>query len=141
MTVPRSSAIERWFRPVLEVPLIRFLGAEPIDQADPASGLRLEVGANALNAAGVVHGGTYATLLDLAAYLAVLPALEPDEQAVTHALSTSYLRGCPSGSTLFIRGELLRRMRRIAHTSARISRADGDIVATASVTKSIIRST
>jgi uncharacterized protein (TIGR00369 family) len=135
-----QSAAARWFPAVLDVPLIRFLGAQAIDPDDPAAGLLLDVGETAVNAAEVMHGGTFATLLDLAAYLAVLPVLEPSEQAVTHAFSAAYLGAVVTGSTVRVRGEVLRRTRHLAYTTAQMMEQGGRLVATASVVKSIIPS-
>jgi acyl-coenzyme A thioesterase PaaI-like protein len=55
-----------WFQRVLEVPLIAFLGPKPVDPKNPAAGVSLLVTEQALNAAGVLHGGVIATVLDLA---------------------------------------------------------------------------
>lgn len=132
------TAHEKWFPLVLEVPLIEFCGAQPVDAENPAAGLSMVVSTRVLNAAGVMHGGAFATLLDLAAYLAVLPLLKPDEQAVTHALSASYLGGVHLDETVTVRGEVLRRTRRLAFTTASMTAANARLVATASVTKSII---
>ena len=126
-----------WFPRVFEVPLITFLGAVPVDEQDPAAGLSFVVTEQTLNAAGALHGGVLGTVLDLAAYLSVLPTLERGEQAVTHAIAASYLTGAEVGETLIARGELLRRTRRLAFTSATVASGDR-LIATASVTKSIL---
>ena len=126
-----------WFPRVFEVPLIAFLGAVPVDVHDPAAGLSFVVTENTLNAAKALHGGVLGTVLDLAAYLSVIPTLGRGEQAVTHAISASYLSGSEVGETLVARGELLRRTRRLAFSSASVTAGDR-LIATASVTKSIL---
>ena len=133
-----DSAVTRWFPAVLDVPLVRFLGARAVDPNDPSAGLVLQVGQSAVNAAGALHGGAFAALLDLAAYLAVLPLLGPDEQAVTHAIAASYIGPLRVGDTAYVRGEVLRRSSRLAFTTATMSDDKQRLVATASVTKSII---
>ena len=127
-----------WFPLVFEVPLIKFLEASPVDPADPTAGLSFAVTEKTLNAAGALHGGALGTVLDLAAYLCVLPTLGRGEQAVTHAISASYLAGGEVGETLVARGQLLRRTRRLAFTSASVTAGDR-LIATAQVTKSILR--
>lgn len=126
-----------WFPLVFDVPLITLIGAVPVDSDDPSAGLAFEITEQTLNAAGALHGGVLGTALDLAAYLSVLPTIGPGQQAVTHAISASYLAGAEVGATLFARGELLRRTRRLAFTSATITCGDR-LIATASVTKSIV---
>ena len=127
-----------WFPLVFEVPLIRFLEATPVDPGDPTAGLSFVVTEKTLNAAGALHGGVLGTVLDLAAYLSVLPTLGRGEQAVTHAISASYLAGSEIGETLVARGELLRRTHRLAFTSASVT-AGERLIASAQVTKSILR--
>jgi uncharacterized protein (TIGR00369 family) len=126
-----------WFPRVFEVPIISFIGARPVDDQDPTAGLSFVVTDKALNAAGALHGGVLGTVLDLAAYLSVIPTLGRGEQAVTHAISASYLSGSEVGETLVARGELLRRTRRLAFSSASVTSGER-LIATASVTKSIL---
>lgn len=136
MSRSSASGLE-WFPLVMDVSLVTFLGAAPVDANDPAAGLSLVVGDTALNAAGVLHGGAIATILDLAAYLAVLPTLSGAEQAVTHAFSAAYLSATAAGDTVIAKGSVLRRARHIAFISA--TAACGErLIATASVTKSIV---
>lgn len=70
----------------LQVPLLDFLGARLADDADPAAGLFFVSGEQSRNAVGFLHGGIISTALDVAGYLAVLPELDDDEEAITHAL-------------------------------------------------------
>lgn len=126
-----------WFAPVFAVPLIDLIAAEPVDATDPARGLRFVVTAQCLNAGGVVHGGVLATVLDLAAYLSVLRTIGRGQQAVTHAVAASYIAAARLGETLVATGELMRRSRRLAFTTATVTSGER-LVAMASVTKSII---
>jgi uncharacterized protein (TIGR00369 family) len=117
--VPLSAAdIEDRSRRAVEVPLLRFLGASLVDGDGPAWLLGLTLTPNVLNAVDALHGGAIATVLEVAAYLAVLPHLEQDEEAITHGFSASYLAPVPSGSDLCAAGSLLRRTRRLAFLSA-----------------------
>jgi uncharacterized protein (TIGR00369 family) len=75
----------------LDVPLLQFLGVSAVDARDPAAGIELAQTPKALNAVDALHGGAIATVLDVAAYLAILPQLAGDEEAVTHMVSLSYL--------------------------------------------------
>jgi uncharacterized protein (TIGR00369 family) len=132
---PRNTEVR--FRQALEVPLLRFLEAVPEDANDPTAGLRLRVTDAALNATGVLHGGVMATLLDLAAYLGLLPALTSSEQAVTHAFAASYIAPASPGETILAKAAVLPRSRHLAFITATLN-SDARTVATAWITKSIL---
>jgi uncharacterized protein (TIGR00369 family) len=117
---------------------MRFLGASRADGEGESDGLSLPLSSNALNAIGALHGGAIATVLDVAAYLAVLPHLAVEEEAVTHAFAASYLAAAQPGEHLRATAVLLRRTRRLAFLSAEL-RSETTLLATASVTKSILR--
>ena len=76
----------------LAVPLLRFLGASLAHGPDGFWGIELQWGPNSLNAVDALHGGVIATVLDVAAYLAVLPQLTAAEEAVTIAFAAQYSR-------------------------------------------------
>ncbi|RBY94814.1 PaaI family thioesterase [Blastococcus sp. TBT05-19] len=123
---------------VLDIPLHRFLGVELRDPQDPAAGIRFQVGAASENPAKLLHGGVVYALLDVASFLALLPALGPDEHAVTHDVAASLLRPVSSGATVDIVGTVLRRGRAVAFMRAEAS-VDGVLVATGQVTKTVIQ--
>lgn len=123
---------------VLEVPLHRFLGVELLDPADPAAGIALDVAGPAMNNAGVLHGGIMGALLDVASYLAVLPHLAEGENAVTHDVAASLVRGVPQGARLEVRGEVVRRGRGVAFLRSEAT-VEGVVVATGQVTKSVVQ--
>lgn len=120
----------------LETPLLRFLGASRTEDGGEPDGLSVELTGNALNAIGALHGGAIATLLDVAAYLAVIPHLTADEEAMTHAFAASYLAAAQPGDHLRATGKLLRRTRRVAFLAAEL-RSGTTLLAVANVTKSI----
>lgn len=92
----------------MDVPLLRFLGAVAIDDRDPAAGIELVQSANVLNGVNALHGGVIATVLETAAYLALLPQLADDEDAVTHVNSLSYVARPEAGAKLIATAEVLR---------------------------------
>jgi uncharacterized protein (TIGR00369 family) len=108
------------------------------DPADPASGVWFPVAAPAQNQAGVLHGGVVTTLLDTVCYLALLPHLDDQEHAVTHDLTVSLLRPVAAGKRVDVVGTVLRRGRTVAFMRAEAT-VDGDVVAAAQVTKSVVR--
>jgi len=122
---------------VLDIPLHRFLSVTLLHPQDASAGIAFPVDTPAQNQVGLLHGGVVTTLLDVAAYLALLPELGEDEHAVTHDLSAQLLRPVPGGRRVEVRGTVLRRGRAVAFLRAEAI-ADGRIVAAASVTKTVV---
>jgi uncharacterized protein (TIGR00369 family) len=89
-----------------------------------------------LNAVDALHGGVIATVLDVAAYLAVVPHLSTGEEAITIAFSASYIAGARPDEQLRAKGSLIRRTRGLAFASAELRSASG-LLALANVTKAI----
>lgn len=123
---------------VLDIALHRFLGVALLDPADPARGITFPVGDAALNNAGVLHGGIVTALLDVACYLALLPDLMREENAVTHDVTASLMRAVPRGAQVQVRGSVVRRGRSIVFMRAEAT-VDAAMVAAGQVTKTVIR--
>jgi uncharacterized protein (TIGR00369 family) len=128
--------IDRRSQSALDVPLLRFLKASLVDRADGHWSIGLTQSANALNALDGLHGGVIATVLDVAAYLAVVPHLSSGEEAITIAFSASYVAGAPPDEQLRASGSLIRRTRGLAFASAEL-RSNSGLLALANVTKAI----
>ena len=78
---------------------IALIGARPPTAEDGEAHLEVEVDERHLNAAGAVHGGLLATLVDMTMGAAVRSAA--DESAATSQLSVTYLRpGAPGTLTV-----------------------------------------
>ena len=123
---------------VRDIPLHRFLGMELRDPEDPAAGIWFPVAGPAQNQAAVLHGGVVYTLMDVASFLALVPQLGDDEHAVTHDLTVSLLRPVAADRRVDVVGSVLRRGRAVAFLRAEAT-VDGEVVAAAQVTKSIVR--
>jgi uncharacterized protein (TIGR00369 family) len=136
--VPSETETAARVAAVLDIPLNRFLGVRLRDPADPAAGLWFPVGASAQNQAGVLHGGVVTTLLDTASYLALLPRLADTEHAVTHDQTVSLLRPVAADARVDVTATVLRRGRGVAFMRAEAV-VDAELVATAQVTKSVVR--
>jgi uncharacterized protein (TIGR00369 family) len=130
-------AQDKRFQRALAVPLLRFLGAEPADAEDPTSGINIEVTPDNVNAVNAFHGGAIATVLDVAAYLALLPELGENEEAITHALFVNYLSAGAIGDCPRATARVVRKGRRIAFVASEL-RAGERLIATAQVTKSVL---
>lgn len=78
-------------------------------------------------------------MLEVTAYLAIVRELEPEEEAITHDFFASYVAPIAHDAHLEAKANVVRRGGRVAFVTAEL-RAEGEVVATASVTKSIKRS-
>jgi acyl-coenzyme A thioesterase PaaI-like protein len=78
--------------------------------------------------------------LDVGAYLALLPLLTDEEEAITHALTISYLSRAERGARLVAKGAVIKRTRRVAFVEAQL-RGETGVVAKATVVKSIVSAT
>jgi uncharacterized protein (TIGR00369 family) len=120
----------------LGVPLLRFLDVSAVDPQDPRAGVSLAPAANVMNAVDLPHAGAISTILEIAAYLALVSDLSPDEEAVSHALFVSYVARAEGTAPLMASGQVVRRTRGLAFVTAELNQ-DGRLLATAHVTKSI----
>lgn len=131
-----TAEIDRRSRSALAVPLLRFLKASLVERVDGCWSIGLPPSPDVLNAVDTLHGGVIATVLEVAAYLAVVPHLSPEEEAVTIAFAASYIAGAPAGEQLRASGSLIRRTRGLAFLGAEL-RSDSGLLACANVTKAI----
>lgn len=132
---PLDMSTQARARRALDVPLLRFLDVSALDE-DLTKGLSVRLSPNALNAVGGVHAGALATILEVTAYLAIVPTLGETEEAITHDFHASYVGRIDPSATLRSRGSVIRRGARTAFVRAELHSGD-DLVATATVTKSI----
>ncbi|MEJ2869373.1 hotdog domain-containing protein [Actinomycetospora sp. OC33-EN08] len=123
----------------LAVALPDALRVEFVDPTDPLAGVALEVAGVAMTPAATLHAAALAAALELAGYLAVLPTLTTAEHAVTHQISTQYLRAATAGQRVRVDAELARRTRSLAFVGVTARREhDGVVVAQGQITKSVV---
>jgi uncharacterized protein (TIGR00369 family) len=122
---------------VLDVPLHKHLKIRLIDENAPQRGIEITVGDEHLNNVGVLHGGIYPSLLDVAAYLAIIPHLAEGTNATTVSANTSIARGGKRGDVIQFIGESTRTGRTLAFTTARAVK-DGQTIATCDLVKAIV---
>lgn len=123
----------------LSVPLVAALDVRLIDDADPPAGVWFESRAPiAGNGVGGVHASVLGAVLELSAYLALLPQLRGDEHAVSHAVSTQLIGPARLGARVEARGVADPRTGRLGFVSVAASGPAG-MLARAQVTKSIVR--
>ncbi|RDI52956.1 PaaI family thioesterase [Nocardia mexicana] len=124
----------------LRVELQRALGAELIDTADPAAGVRFPVRGLAATPAGTLHAGALNAIAELAGYLAVAPTLGPGEHAVTHAIATQVIRAAPRDAWVHVCSALSKRGRTLAFVTATatLDAPGSTVIGTSQITKSIV---
>lgn len=135
---PGGDALGRRATAALEVALQHALGAELIDATDPAAGVRFPVTGLAVTPAGTLHAGALTVIIELAGYLAVLPTMPDTEHAVTHTISTQYLRAARAGDRVAVVGAVTRRARSLAFVSVVAELGEGLLIAHSQITKSIV---
>jgi uncharacterized protein (TIGR00369 family) len=136
--MPADSRFDARVPAILGIPFHEFLGMELRDADDPAAGIWFPVGPPTLNPVGLLHAGVIYSLMDVACFLALIRHLGDDEHAVTHDLTVSLLRPVSPGKRVDITGTVLRRGRQVAFMRADAT-VDGQVVAAAQVTKSVVR--
>jgi acyl-coenzyme A thioesterase PaaI-like protein len=124
----------------LAVALPDALGVEFVDPHAPLDGVVLPVAGIAVTPAATAHAAALGAAIELAGYLAVLPTLTPAQHAVTHQISTQYLRSAPAGSRVHVVGRLAKRGRDVAFVTvtASLETAPDRPVALSQVTKSVV---
>ena len=121
----------------LAIPLQDALQARSADPADPTAGLVFPVTGLSINPGGTLHAGALGAILELAAFLALLPELAATEHAVTHHISTQILSPGREGEQVLVTAALERRTRRLGFLTATATVGDR-LVARSQVTKSVI---
>jgi len=132
------SSLEQFLPYVMNHPLHRAMGVERIEAANGRSRIEIDVGPGMVNAAGMFLGGNVYTICDMACYAALLSELPEGENAVTHDIHVSLMRGAKAGDRVVFSGRVIRRGRSIAFLEAE-ARVGDDVVARATVTKSILK--
>ena len=127
----------RRLKHVEKLPFHRFLEIS-ITRAEPGVGeVILHPSEKTINAGGVVHGGIIYSLLDAAAFLAMLPVIGDHQLGVTHDIHASVLNAAPVDKPLVFKGFLRKLGKRLAFCDSEAWSGDS-LVATGRVTKSII---
>lgn len=134
-----SRPLDEFGRPDFEeLPLHKYIGVKLVDPQQRHLGCTFVVNPAIEGREGQLNGGVLSLVLDAVAYLALEPSLAENEDAVSHDLHISMLKGVMSGQTVHLKGELVQRGKRVAFVNAE-ARADGRLVATARITKSILQ--
>ena len=119
------------------LPYHKFIGLKVLDAGKNYAELMLPVKKETINGNGVLHGGMYYTLCDLAAS-AVLEANNKEGYFyVTHDLNVSVLSSVSSG-TVKARAELMKAGKRMAFVEVRVYNDKEDLLAVGRMTKTLL---
>lgn len=121
------------------VPFVRLLGLEFVSAERGSAVFALDMREELTRMGGILHGGAVFSLLDTAAACAVHTILEAGDRTVTVDLTIHFLRPFSSGR-LHASARVLRSGRRIAFLSVEATDAAGVLIATATTTYAIQRS-
>jgi hypothetical protein len=127
----------RWSKGI-GLPLLKLLNAQFVDPEDPSAGMTIYVDERLCRCFTSCWGDGDVLKGDRLSGL--LPSLGSNEDAATHDFSASYMRPGHTGETLVCNARVLHRSGRLAFVFAELMH-DDQLIATATVTKSIVRVT
>ena len=127
--VDLADYVERWRAGELELaPITDLLGVRPESQGDGRAVVTMEAGERLHNAMGILHGGVFLDLADVAMGVAMATRVEPGESFSTIHSDVSYLRSVTEG-ILTARARVVQRGRTIAHLECEIEDDGGRTLA------------
>ena len=135
---------ERRLEGTLKAPLQKFLDIKVTGREPGYSTVEMTSSENAMNTSektmasiGRVHGGVIYAMLDVTAYIALLPLMEDNQNAVTHNISVNVMKPVPFGKKVIFKGIIRKVGSRIAFCDSE-AYCDGELIATGRITKTII---
>lgn len=118
--VDLAGYVERWRAGELELaPITKLLGVRPKSLGEGQAVVTMEVGEHLHNAMGILHGGVFLDLADVAMGVAMATRVEPGEGFSTIHSDISYLRPVTEG-VLTARARVVQRGRTTAHLECEI---------------------
>ena len=109
-------------------PFLRFIGIEEGLSEDGVGSVSLPIRPHHLQAAGQVHGGLIAVLVDTAFFRAVRSTLRPDQGTTTVELKVNYLESASSGR-LTATAKIISGCHRLKVADVEVNAEDGRLIA------------
>jgi uncharacterized protein (TIGR00369 family) len=111
-------------------PVAELVGFDLVELGDGRASFELDPGERHYNPLGTVHGGIAATLLDSAMGVAVHTTLHEGETYTTLELKVNYVRAITQDTgPVVATGSVIHRGGRVATAEARLTDADGRLLA------------
>lgn len=136
--MPVNQATQQRILQVVNHPLHRHLGMTGARSENGRGSFVFSVGDATVNPAGALHGGVVYLLCDVCAYLGLLSILPEDQEAVTHDIHVSMLRGAARGDQVKIESHILKKGQNLCFLDVEAT-TKGERIATARITKSLIK--
>lgn len=121
----------------MDLPFHHFLGLTIVKSDPGLAEIELCPTPKTINAGNVVHGGIIYSVLDIAAYLAMLPLLGANQNGVTHDIHVSVLRAAPIDKPLLFCARVQKIGKRIVFCDSG-AWCEDQLIAKGQITKSII---
>jgi acyl-CoA thioesterase len=119
------------------VPYHKFIGLKFASAREGYAELLLPVKKEIMNSNGVVHGGMYYTLCDLAASTALEATPAEGHFYVTHDINVSILKSANTG-VLTAKAEVLKSGKRMASVESRVYNDRDELLAVGRLTKTLL---
>lgn len=116
----------------------RDCGLTLVERDSAGAVCRFAVNEYTANPFGALHGGILYAMMDVAAFLAVLPTLAAAENAVSHDVHVSVLRPV-SGDEVTLHARILKRGRGTIFIRVEARDAEDRLAATGTVTKTVVQ--
>lgn len=118
-------------------PFRELLGVRVLEESEGEATITIDpVPEDLLQSRGIVHGGVYATLVDIAGGQAMRTLLAEDEYMSTADLNVSYIR--PGDTTALVaRGRIIKRGGLTGFATIDVLDAEGELLATGRITMAI----
>lgn len=124
--------VRKWLAGDLELaPITQFLGVRPVSLGEGEARIELTAGKNLHNAMGMVHGGIFCDLADVAMGTALATVTADGESFTTLQLHMSYFLPVVEGR-LGAHARVVRRGQTTAHLECELEDGEGRLVARAS---------
>jgi uncharacterized protein (TIGR00369 family) len=123
---------------VINLPLHRHLGITDAHSEDGKGNFSFTVGDTTVNPPGALHGGVVYLLCDVCAYLGLMSVLPESQEAVTHDIHVSMLRGASRNDIVKMESKIIKKGKSLCFIDV-TAVVEGQLIATARITKSLIK--
>ncbi|MFB3924776.1 MAG: PaaI family thioesterase [Syntrophales bacterium] len=129
--------LEKLIKKTENHPYHKFIGLRVMEEWKGSCRIKFSPSGNTRNLTGVVHGGIYYTVLDVAAFVASATVIPDERLTVTSDINISVLAAVSEGD-IIVDARVLKTGKRNCIIDSRAFDSNGNLVAIARVTKSII---
>lgn len=119
------------------LPYHKFIGLKFSRSSEGYGELRVPIRKELLNTNGMLHGGIYYTICDLAASLALVATLTDGYYHATNDINVSILAASTQG-TLTVKANVLKSGKRLAFVESKVFNENDELMAVGRVTKTLL---